>query len=441
MARFGFLLVALCFQPHVRADDVDSDVLSLLQMRAVVEDDQNNSVACHCTTPGQGTSGKNKYECNNGNSGYCASNQVCYADGNFNYGDWGAACALPTCKCVTPNAGTAGHNQYTCNDGTSAFCSSNQECYATGAFQKGNWQLGCQVTCSCNKDGTLHHVPSCTVCGDNWCDSALYSKDEPDVEASYSTGANVYDWGCHGGTPILVRNSGTGAIYVVQPVGQVLHHVTECDQCGKSWCDSPTWLQSGPDVENGYETGSSLSEFGCDNVPEKPTIIHNSQNGAIYFVQAAPPGSYTCSGGQTGSCASSCSASSPFLLDDVEEGCPTDPSGKVLHHVTDCEQCGHSWCESSTWLQNGPDVEYGYENGSSLPEFGCENVPEHPTIIHNSQSGAVYFVQGAPDTTTTTTAPAGPCQSFCNSKKHASQPWIGGKCSWQNCTGCSPCDQ
>jgi hypothetical protein len=221
-----------------------------------------------------------------------------------------------------------------------------------------------------------------------------------------------------------------------------LHHVTDCNQCGPNWCDSSTWLQNGPDVENGYEIGNSLPEFGCENLPENPTATRNSQNGAIYFVQAPPPGSYTCTNGQTAACSSSCSAKSSFLITDVEdEGCPTDPAGKVLHWVTACDQCGHNWCDSPTWLLNGPDVEHGYETGEPLPDIGCQNVPANPTIIHNSVSGAVYFVQNAPPTTTTTTAPAGPCKPFCTNEKHADQPWVGGKCSWENCVGCSPCDQ
>jgi len=58
--------------------------------------------------------------------------------------------ALPTpaptevlCTCTTPNAGTAGHNQYTCNDGSAAWCAADQECYATGSFTWGDWKSGC----------------------------------------------------------------------------------------------------------------------------------------------------------------------------------------------------------------------------------------------------------------------------------------------------------
>jgi len=59
--------------------------------------------------------------------------------------DGSLACGVSEalCTCTTPNAGTVGHNQYTCDDGTSAWCSSHQECYATSSFTKGDWQSGC----------------------------------------------------------------------------------------------------------------------------------------------------------------------------------------------------------------------------------------------------------------------------------------------------------
>jgi carbonic anhydrase len=52
---------------------------------------------------------------------------------------------MPTCKCVTPNAGTVGKNQYKCSDGKAAYCAKTQACYATKAFPKGQWTKGCKT--------------------------------------------------------------------------------------------------------------------------------------------------------------------------------------------------------------------------------------------------------------------------------------------------------
>merc|ERR1719183_518263 len=97
---------------------------------------------CECSTPNTGTAGHNGYECTDGTSAYCSSDQECYATSAFTKGDWASGCRLPTCECSTPNTGTAGHNGYECTDGTSAYCSSDQECYATSAFTKGDWASG-----------------------------------------------------------------------------------------------------------------------------------------------------------------------------------------------------------------------------------------------------------------------------------------------------------
>jgi hypothetical protein len=49
-----------------------------------------------------------------------------------------------TCKCLTPRAGTAGHNRYMCTDGSSGWCSSEHECYASSPFLKDDWGCGCR---------------------------------------------------------------------------------------------------------------------------------------------------------------------------------------------------------------------------------------------------------------------------------------------------------
>lgn len=45
-----------------------------------------------------------------------------------------------TCQCLTPSAGTTGHNEYKCTDGTQSFCAADQECYSK-LFNKGDWDV------------------------------------------------------------------------------------------------------------------------------------------------------------------------------------------------------------------------------------------------------------------------------------------------------------
>ena len=106
-----------------------------------------NGTVCSCGMPGGGTAGKNGYSCSDGSRGFCASNEVCFADTPFPKGEWAKGCRVPaavTCRCDTPSAGTAGHNHYKCSDGTSGYCAANQICYAS-LFDKGDWASGCRV--------------------------------------------------------------------------------------------------------------------------------------------------------------------------------------------------------------------------------------------------------------------------------------------------------
>merc|ERR1712130_34934 len=95
------------------------------------------ALQCKCDTPGKGTEGHNRFTCNNGVKRSCAKNQECYAEGRFPYGYWNKGCRKPPpvlCKCDTPRKGTSGHNRFSCNNGVKRSCSSNQECYAKGRF-------------------------------------------------------------------------------------------------------------------------------------------------------------------------------------------------------------------------------------------------------------------------------------------------------------------
>merc|ERR1712137_806725 len=56
------------------------------------------------------------------------------------------------CACETPGAGTNHHNRYICDNGFSAWCSVDEECYQTATFPLGMWSQSCRrgssLTCS-----------------------------------------------------------------------------------------------------------------------------------------------------------------------------------------------------------------------------------------------------------------------------------------------------
>ena len=50
------------------------------------------------------------------------------------------------CNCTTPNNGTGyDHNKFLCSDGSMAYCSENEECYATEPFQFDRLNDGCRI--------------------------------------------------------------------------------------------------------------------------------------------------------------------------------------------------------------------------------------------------------------------------------------------------------
>ena len=57
---------------------------------------------------------------------------------------WVQQGAAVTCNCDTPGAGTAGHNRFSCTDGSSAHCAADELCFATSRFEKGEWASGCR---------------------------------------------------------------------------------------------------------------------------------------------------------------------------------------------------------------------------------------------------------------------------------------------------------
>jgi len=132
-----------------------------------------SAAKCWCVTPGEGT----EIKCSDyvaGQTRHCGENEVCSATGHFEKGAWDQACAVKarktgahhpsddssdatietaeiTCKCVTPNAGTKGHNQFSCSAGpnTQTFqeaCPEDETCVATEQFRFGDNKKACKKT-------------------------------------------------------------------------------------------------------------------------------------------------------------------------------------------------------------------------------------------------------------------------------------------------------
>merc|ERR1712232_539268 len=91
-------------------------------------------ILCACASFGSFALGKNRYQCHDGHSGYCAWNQYCVSS-EFVKGNFTSACkdyqeseGQVECGCDSPGSQTPGENGYKCKDGTDEYCASNQFC-------------------------------------------------------------------------------------------------------------------------------------------------------------------------------------------------------------------------------------------------------------------------------------------------------------------------
>ena len=94
---------------------------------------------CYCEHPGDMGSGKNGITCTNGDRRYCASYQVCYSGGSFQWGNW--PCAV-YCQCDNP--GSYEQNGFRCSDGMRRSCASSEYCYNNNSWPQGQWSQGCK---------------------------------------------------------------------------------------------------------------------------------------------------------------------------------------------------------------------------------------------------------------------------------------------------------
>lgn len=99
----------------------------------------NREPMCACVTPNSGSQGRNKFVCSDGTTGFCAHTETCIANSTFNKSQVSSfGCQDAMCKCTTPNEGTSGKNHFTCSDGTASYCGQFQRCVATSSFARSN---------------------------------------------------------------------------------------------------------------------------------------------------------------------------------------------------------------------------------------------------------------------------------------------------------------
>jgi len=187
------------------------------------------TLSCQCSTPGQGTAGKNAYKCGDGTSASCAATEECYATQPFPKEATCKGCRKPgekdpcastqpplpqpetttapqtttapkevTCQCRTPGQGTVNKNGFDCTDGTKSWCEANEECYST-SFPKEQHSMGCRapsVTCQCRTpgQGTVNKNGfDCTDGTKSWCEAneECYSTSFP--KEQHSMGCRAHE--------------------------------------------------------------------------------------------------------------------------------------------------------------------------------------------------------------------------------------------------------
>lgn len=130
---------------------IDVVLPSELIRRVVANVNRSSDPLCTCDQPGAGTlEGEREFTCTDDSRGRCTDNQVCFSDRPVWPAVQGCKELHPlSCTCLTPLAGTAGHNEYSCTDGSRNRCPEDHECYAL-AFAKASLRDGCRVPRSPN---------------------------------------------------------------------------------------------------------------------------------------------------------------------------------------------------------------------------------------------------------------------------------------------------
>ena len=134
----------------------------------------------------------------------------------------------------------------------------------------------------------LHHVNHCTTCGSvNFC--VNFFKDDPNLQSSgeFVIGATLPEWGCDkvGSNPVTAHDPSTGMVFFVTFEPLVLHHVSTCSDCGRTWC-SGFWMdKAGLASSVDFVVGSTLAIWGCDKLGSNPIQVHDKSTGAVYVVE------------------------------------------------------------------------------------------------------------------------------------------------------------
>eukprot|EP00439_Symbiodinium_sp_Y106_P023215 s379_g2.t2 len=153
----------------------------------------------------------------------------------------------------------------------------------TPPYARGRWG-----ECVRGAEATLHYVSACGQCGSevDLCSSNIWWQNEPDMEdqEDFRAGSDLATWGCAnvGSSPTIVRNSITGAIYVVE------------------WAVEDPWQivfrQTTPFVFEKTPLQWTLNE--ADPTASNFSILGDLENfrvgGAFYFKLCWPVENYTC---------------------------------------------------------------------------------------------------------------------------------------------------
>eukprot|EP00931_Biecheleriopsis_adriatica_P019679 TRINITY_DN13353_c0_g1_i1.p1 TRINITY_DN13353_c0_g1~~TRINITY_DN13353_c0_g1_i1.p1 ORF type:complete len:1092 (+),score=143.71 TRINITY_DN13353_c0_g1_i1:256-3531(+) len=279
-----------------------SNVLASGASGGWAEETSPGSIAttCACTSPGE-SSPNNGYSCSDGFTASCSSEQVCVSSDSWPKTD--VPCADPesvTCTCNSPNQGSP-ENGYTCSFGSStysAYCSSGAACTSSSPFLQSD--PPCSTVCSCDtpNEGSPNNGFTCT-------DSSLNAYCNADLVCTTAT-----PWLQSGPEPCASPEGNT--CKCLQPNEGSPNNGYACANGARAYCEptqtcysSASWLQSDPPCavtctcsnpnqvspNNGYSCSDGTSAY-CQpaQVCTQASSIHWLQSD----VPCAVPDSVTC---------------------------------------------------------------------------------------------------------------------------------------------------
>ena len=73
----------------------------------------------------------------------------------------------------------------------------------------------------------------------------------------------------------------------------IIHEVASSSECGIDWADPATWAKTSSTIATEAVMGSSLAEWGCDQVSSMSPIWRNDATGVSYALEM-PEGLTVC---------------------------------------------------------------------------------------------------------------------------------------------------